>query len=203
MSKLVIPDGYGNFVVRFHRNTNVVKHQSIAVGFKIGTASPALSDLLDGFVGAWTDTGSLNGSQPGAVIADNLNVTVNVGGSMYGSDRPLPWTAGGGSPQLCSSAVSYTVKKHTVFIGKKFRGRLQLPWAVESEVDSQGQITDSVVTAYDTALEVFRLAIDSDATLMSGPYLLHHAASPAPTLIQTLTLRNTVGTVRKRQVVGS
>jgi hypothetical protein len=63
-------------------------------------------------------------------------------------------------------------------------------------------ITSSIVDDYNTALEVFRLALDADATTMTGPYLLHDSAV-SPTLITSLTLRNTVGTVRKRQRVGS
>ena len=191
-----------NFVVRFERSGYSGHQQSFALAMKYGSGAPSFEDLLDGFVTAWTASGSVVEAQPTSVDAVNLNVTLNLSGLLGGADRPDPWVAGGGSPTLCSPAVSYTVKKHTLQIGRKHRGRFQLPWAVESEVSTGGFLDSSLVDDYNAALEVFRLALTSDATLMTGPYLLHDSAE-APTVIGSLKLRNTVGTVRKRQVVGS
>ena len=201
MSDLRIPPDFMNFTARFARTDMGSKVQSFSLAMK-RTGAPTADQILDDFIDAWTAAGSINDAQPTPVTAVNLNCFLNVGGVFFSFDRAAPWTAGGGSPDLCSPAVSYTVKKHTAVAGKKFRGRLQLPWAVESEVFESGSLGVSLVSDYNDALEVFRTALAGAASFDSGPYLLHSDAT-APTLITSLMLRNTVGTVRKRQPVGT
>jgi hypothetical protein len=200
-NQLILPDDYGLFTVRFTRSGYSGHEQTVHIGGRIGT-SPDIGDMLDTFVAAWTDTGSFNDAQPTSITAQNLNLRIRLGGDLFSFDRVNPWAAGGGNPTLLSPAVSYTQKTHTLFAGRRFRGRFQLPWAVESEVSTGGVIDSSVVTAYGLAGEVFRLAFNADATKLRGPYLLHTINGLDPTIINAITCRDTVGTVRRRQVVG-
>jgi len=201
MSGIRVPDQFINFTARFARTDMGSKQQSFSIAMKWDGTSTG-DQILDDFIAAWEFTGSINEAQPTPVTAVNLNAFINDSGVFFSVDRANPWDAGGGSPDLASPAVSYTVKKHTSVAGKAFRGRMQLPWAVESEILESGSLPQVTVDAYNDALAIFKTQLASGAAFDSGPYLLH-SDSTAPTLITSLTLRNTVGTVRRRQPVGT
>src|SRR6185503_21350044 len=120
--ELIIPDGYALFTVRFERDGLPGRNQSFHLGALQGTTLDA-EDMLDVFVESWTVSGSLNEDQPVAILATNLNVRYKDAGVLYSVDRPLPWTAGGGSGNLASPAVSTCIKTHTAQAGRRFRGR--------------------------------------------------------------------------------
>jgi hypothetical protein len=130
-------------------------------------------------------------------------VRYRIGTDLFSHDRLFPWAAGGGSPALCSPAVTYCIKTQTALAGRQFRGRFQLPWAVESEVGEDGVVDGTVVGDYTVAAEVFRNALFSDATKLRAARLLHTRVATAPTTITGMHMRTTVGTVRKRQRVGA
>lgn len=201
-TELIIPNNFALFTARFQRDELAGKYQSFHLGALQGTDQDP-EEMLDQFVAAWTVTGSLNEGQPTSVFCVNLNVRYRIGGLLYSVDRPSPWIAGGGSGNLLSPAVTTCIKTHTAQAGRKFRGRFQMPWASETDVDMGGNIDSGVVAAYTAAAEVFRLGLISDATQLGGAYLLHSSGATAPTLITSMTCRSTVGTVRRRQTVGS
>ncbi len=201
-NQLIIPNDYCLFTIRWERDSVVGKQQSCHVGAHLGT-DLSLSEALDQFTDAWEATGSLVEAQPTPVTATNLNLRARLGDVLYSVDRPFPWAAGGGSPDLMSPAVSYCIKEHTVAAGRRFRGRFQLPWAVESEVDEAGVIDGTVVGSYTVAAEVFRAKLADDATKLRGAVILHSINGLTPTTVTGMQLRTTVGTVRKRQRVGS
>jgi len=200
-NELIIPDDYGLFTVRFARDIDPTKFQSIHLGVLQGSV-PDATLMLDQFVAAWTADGSLNEAQPNDVAAVNLNLRIVISGVLYSFDRADPWDAGGGGGNLLSPAVSTCIKTHTAQAGRKFRGRFQLPWASEDDVDEMGRIDQDVVDAYTAAARVFLDKINDDGTKLRSPYLLHTHAADDPTVIIDMTCRNTVGTVRRRQRVG-
>lgn len=107
----------------------------------------------------------------------------------------IPGEVGGAA---ASSAVCYLGKKITSLGGRAGRGRLYIPGVPESEVGPQGDLDDTWVGNFNTAMAGFMAGLNS-ADL--PPVLLHGADSPlsVPTLIQQIVIDGMVATQRRRQ----
>lgn len=197
---LAIPPGYASVRMDFRRNAES-DLKSVIFGVKSGHTAAAIAVDVDN---AYDAAGSLRSIIPSSLTL--VSVT-----AYKGNDGPLlvgtvnPGTAGtGANDDLCSPAVSFVLKKRTEFAGQRFRGRLMLPFATEAAVDSAGVVSGAKVTAISAAGAVFLTELAIELADAAGMVVLHdeELGPVTPTPVTTLTCRSTVGTVRRRQVIG-
>lgn len=101
------------------------------------------------------------------------------------------------------SNVARIFRLRTALVGRTYRGRIYLPWAVnESLVSEVGVLSTPAVTAGNIAVNSWINNVINDADL-DGLFLLHSppkggGPAPAPTLITSGVSAPVVGTQRRR-----
>lgn len=112
-----------------------------------------------------------------------------------GSVAPV---AGGRAPGAAPPNVATLVQKLTALGGRRNRGRMYLPGAVETDIDNEGLYGTTPLGVLQTAATAFRtqtLALAQVDQLV----LLHEQAPFTPTEITSLVVSRTVATQRRRQ----
>lgn len=126
-------------------------------------------------------------------------VTVKVG--TVNPAAPIVFTfddslGGSGSGAISPPSVAMLANKATLLGGRHGRGRLFLPAPPENQVDNVGALDSTFRGNVQTSLDDLMTNIGTQ--LGGEPYLLHAESSPAPTLIQSITLQGLVATQRRR-----
>lgn len=188
---MYIPPGFAEVTYKWQAVAGYRESMS-SCGFSIASWDEdvaALAALWDDFIPAigWPSTGFSTG------------VIVKVGTSdpsapiTFEAGSPTP---GSGSSTPSSNQVSMLATKRTLLGGRKGRGRMFLPAPLESQVNNTGELDSSYKGNVQDSLDDI---INGTAGMLNGePYLLHTASSPAPTLIQAVTVESIVATQRRR-----
>lgn len=116
---------------------------------------------------------------------------------------PVPANPGTDLTQPDIPQAAVLVRKNTALPGRRFRGRFFLPGIPSQRTLSDGKLQVPDVTAYQTALDAWRAAMEG-AAVINQMVLLHDVGltpTPGPTNITTLSVEQIVTTVEKRKIV--
>ena len=179
-----------------------IQHTAVCVmGYAVGGAAPGQSQF-DAMLAGWAlALGPLYDSEvsfPRAVYIHNRAGTLE------------RWESVGSATGLASTRiieppnVTYLLRKPTGLVGRRFRGRVYLPFAWSDGIDQTGTLTGSNFTALQTAAAAIKTNTVAAPTGMANLALLHSAdppsSAPAPTIISSLAASNRVATQRRRLV---
>lgn len=198
MAGLTIPTGYGMW--QFYMQHAGISHTSVVtLGFQVATPPYTATQSLNA-LNAWST----------ALLAlyDN-EVTFSKVVTLIGNDGPVirfenTSTAQGtrASVVIASPNVTYLLKKSTSYAGRRFRGRMYLPYANAGGVTQTGQLSTAelaILTARAAAIQTGLVAAGPNA---SNLVLLHAesplSATPAPTTVLSLAGEPFVATQRRR-----
>lgn len=199
MPAMIIPNGYAEIGVDFLR-TGGAHLLTITFGVAL-KATPTPAGIQTDVKNAWSFAGSMIGAQPTSMVAQTVHYKALYGGVPLSGTASAGWAAGGGGPTLLPPAVAMVARKQTGIAGRRYRGRLMIPWCAESDSDNNGNIPGATVTAVNGGLAVFLAQLAAAGRAQINGMVLLHSMVLTPTPVTSLTLRTTVGTVRKRQAV--
>lgn len=141
-------------------------------------------------------------------LVDN-GVTLRNPRAVVGQDGgdPLVFTtaqseAGGQARSSTAPALALMISKNTGLGGRKNRGRMYFPWAMDDNaVAENGSVNSTIVNAYTSASANFLDYLggaDSRFSLLDGAVLLHSDLTP-PTPITSMVASPVIRTQRNRQ----
>jgi hypothetical protein len=198
MSELVIPPGFGLWT--FYLQHAGISHTAlVTLGFSVA-APPYTQANNDAAHTAW-----VLAMQP----LWDAEVTFTKTAALIGNDGPLFRfeTTGSGTGSRTAQTVTppqttYLLTKATGLAGRRYRGRMYLPFVSETGTQQTGQLESAestILAARATALET---GLVGGTTGSGGLFLLHSesplSATPDPTLITNLSAGAFVATQRRR-----
>jgi hypothetical protein len=198
VGQLRIPPGFANAHYRFAFAGS--SHQfSFAIAYAATDVIDPLTDVVDLSVAFSDAAGYGMGSVYNAWTFHGVHLIVGQDGpDLVGDfDPALPGT--GGSGTFNPPNTSMLVKKTTLLVGKKYRGRAYVPLIslVEADVDNVGMIDSTVRGVIQGGWNDFITKIGTDVANFERFVLLHEGLT-APTTIETWTVENQVATQRRR-----
>lgn len=112
---------------------------------------------------------------------------------------------GGTSRASIHPGTALLVTKRTARGGRRGKGRMFIPWALSTgEPDEAGIVLTATITAWNTALQLFRAQLSSFSMPMvvlhkpSPPGTEHSSTMGAPDLVTSLVASNLVSSQRRR-----
>lgn len=199
MADLVIPTGYGLWT--FELQHAGVQHTAlVTLGFKVATP-PYTQAQTASALGAFAT---------GMAGIHDTEVTYSRCIALIGNDGPLirfeaAGVATGSRPAvtIMPPNVSYLLRKTTAFSGRRYRGRMFIPFVAQGpgNVAQNGQLSAAelvILTGRGTALMANLVAAGPNASELSLLHAVGESATPSPTPITTLTGDDFVATQRKR-----
>ena len=198
MADLVIPPGFGLWT--FYLQHAGISHTAlVTMGFSV--AAPPYTQannnaMLTDFAGALT------------ALYDS-EVTFSRLTTLIGNDGPpLRFESSGTTvgtrttQSITPPNTTYLLRKTTGFAGRRFRGRMYLPFVSELGTQQTGQLEASELTILTARAAALATAFVGGGTGSGGMYLLHSesplSATPAPTPITSLSAQPFVATQRRR-----
>lgn len=180
----------------------VIMPWQMAGGFRTQVTTQAFAIVgwdpgdIDNLSALWADYIQGSGLPSTSVVHP---VTVRVGTS--DPSAPLVYSGtnfdvGTGANTVIPPNTSVLATKRTLLGGRKGRGRLFLPPPPEGQVNNIGVLDSSYVDGLQDLVDTMMTAMESE--LGGAPYLLHTDPSPAPTLIQSISVEQVVATQRRR-----
>lgn len=132
---------------------------------------------------------------PSAMSLTDVQLWVGPSGSITTVSSTTGPSAGGSANTALPPNCSTVVRKHTATAGRRGRGRMHLPGALEQNVDAWGVVSAAAIVTYNGRLA----SILADHVAAGAPMqLLHSSGSTVPTPITLLDVSTKVGTLRKR-----
>jgi len=198
MADLEIPVGYGLW--QFSMTHATIAHVAVTtVGFKVATP-PYTQGQLVSALAAWATA-----LQP----LHDAEIVYNKAVALIGNDGPAlryettGTTAGSRSTQvILPPNNTYLIKKTTAFAGRRFRGRMYIPYVSTNGVTQTGSLQSAeqtILVARASAILTALVAAGPNASELS---LLHAesalSATPSPTPVAALTAEAVVATQRRR-----
>lgn len=199
MPAIIVPNGYAEIGIDWLRVGGAHLY-TITFGVAL-KATPTPTGIQTDIKNAWTFAGSMNGGQPTSMVAQTVHYKATYGGLPLSGSVSAGWSSGGGGPTMASPAVALVAKKATGLAGRKYRGRLMLPFCAESDIDNNGVVASGTVSGWNAGLVVFLAQLAAAGRAQINGMVLLHSSATTPTPVTALTLRATAGTVRKRQLV--
>lgn len=196
---LVIPDGYGSAAFVF---TGAVGTQPYVttLGVDIGDDGGDHVDTANVLFNAWDLT--MKAETSNALTLDRVTLSIGASGPSGSVDSTTAPQTQGRSGTFGPTAISAIARKSTNVLGRRGRGRMFLPGAVnEAEVGPDGQIIGARRTTLSAALNNFLVILqngNSGLSTLLPPVLLHSDPALAPTLITGFGVSSIVGLVRGR-----
>lgn len=193
---LIIPPGFANVSVPF-RHSQVTRTAFVVFGVEI-TASVATPDeLADRIFG---DIAPIRGRVDNDVTIGPVRVAVGQDGGEPVIGFGTATSAGGRTMSSVTPAIAHLVNKRSGRGGRRGRGFMYLPWAVnEGEVNEAGIINSAANGLMQTALNTTFDNLDGPNPMV----LLHNSEgnTPAgdPTPVTSLVANAVVSTQRRRQ----
>lgn len=198
MADLDIPVGYGH--MQFSMVHATIAHTAICtLGFEILTPpwTQANNDL------------ALADFRASISPLHDAEVTYARLVTLVGNDGPLlrfdsaGTTGGARTTQVITSPnVSYLMRKNTTFAGRRYRGRMYIPFVATNGLTQTGQLTSAELTLLTTAAAALKAALVETANNIASLRVLHSSSplsvTPAPTPISTLSAESFVATQRRR-----
>lgn len=175
-----------------------VRPAYVTFGVDPTDTDPAI--VASSLLGAWNDAGSLNTIMDSQVTM--TQVRVSMGTDAGGGDLVYVLNTsvvGGKSGSSLPPNCALLFKKTTARGGRRGRGRMYLPWALdETLIDETGAIPTPTVTAATAAALVWRLALNSRGC----PLVILHApgktATGAPDPVTSMVADRLIATQRRR-----
>lgn len=199
---LEIPTGYAQVAL-------VLKHDldpdpwMVTFGLDITGVDETSGSVPAKIIEAYTD--SISTSMSNAVTLTEVRFTIgNTGGDPVIVVTPagVPGTISGAMlPQNCAILVA----KNSAVGGRKNRGRFYWPgMLLESGVNAVGAIDSALVVDYATVFSSFLLGVETASTVggdlvpATPMVILHNDAVTDPTAVDSLSVRSTIATQRRR-----
>lgn len=190
------PPGYADCSYEY-RQTGLTRPAYITFGVDPTDTDPAL--IAGSLQAAWAATGSLKSITDSSVTMSAVRVSLGTDGTGDLVTVLATNQAGGMASLTVPPNVAVLIHKSTSRGGRRGRGRMYLPWSVQStQVDEGGQIVGSQVTIITTALGVWKTQL---STLACPLVLLHgpgKTALPAPDPVLSMSTDRLVATQRRR-----
>lgn len=182
----VIQPGFADVSMEF-RHTLMSRSAYITFGVDPTSADPIA--IATAVAAAYTAAGSLRTLVDTDTVLRDITVRLGQDGAppLVGTNQPNSTGQAAGQTSLPPNCA-VLVHKKTALGGRRYRGRLFLPWCIgEGSVDESGVIGSSNVTAMTAALEVWRAALASG----TNPMVILHSTgiSPVPTATPVTSLQ--------------
>jgi hypothetical protein len=128
------------------------------------------------------------------------HVLVGADGGANRWDSSITPVTGNNAGTMSSQQVAVLIRKSTAAAGRRNRGRMFIPGAIESEVDQAGLLTPAAVAAWNSAVLNLRPGntIHTAFGFLDEPVILHDSGSQTPTAITDLSCQSRVATQRRR-----
>jgi len=198
MSELVIPPGFGLWT--FYMQHAGISHTAlVTLGFSVAAPPYTQSNNDASLVAYGTSMAALWDSE----------VTVTRLTTLIGNDGPaLRFESSGAiagsrtTQSITPPQTTYLIRKTTGFAGRRFRGRMYIPFVAELGTQQTGQLETAELTILTARASALFTALVGGSTGSGGLYLLHSesslSATPDPTPITALAAQNFVATQRRR-----
>lgn len=197
MAELVIPPGYGSWSFKFQQ-TGVSGNPLTTLGFKINSTPWTQTNNDD----ALTRFGAIvDGLYPSDVSLIGLTTLVGNDGPLFRfvSVDSIPGTRSNTS--VTPPNTTYLIKKESGFAGRPYRGRMYLPYVLETDTGDDGVLTGTAQTLLDgVAAALLTDMIDTGTGNVSELDILHAEGPtvPDPTPITSFSAERYVATQRRR-----
>lgn len=203
-SELLIPPGFAQLTIPM-RHTGLSRAAAVTFGIEYSEADTPYSGICDWVLQQWGET-------LGATVDSEVQQGPIEGRFGQTGDEPI---AAVGTDTFTSisvdarppAQVALLIKKTTNRGGRRGRGRMFLPWAVnETSVSELGVVEAGTLSDFQDAADGFLLAIGT-ASGEDGPnpmFLLHVQADDqstlpgTPSLVSSLQVQSLVATQRRR-----
>jgi len=198
MANLHIPGGFAQLAFRVSNAT--VGHQcfftlgvDIDPGWTQLEQDQLFTDVATALKPLWDSNVVMTGFH-GLIGSDGgPPLVAEVTGSVAGTAGPK---------SMAPPNVTFLVKKVTPFAGRRFRGRLYLPFVSSTALDENGRLLTGDFTALQTAATALYAVAGKVGNGINNWMLLHTATGVAttetPTLITRFSAENVVATQRRR-----
>lgn len=190
------PPGYADCSYEF-RQTGLTRPAYVTFGVDPTDTDPQL--IAGSLQAAWLATGSMKSIMDSSVTMTAVRVSLGTDGTADLVYVLATNQAGGMASLTVPPNVAVLIHKSTNRGGRRGRGRMYLPWSVQStQVDEGGQIVASQVTIITTAITTWRTQL----TTLGSPLVLLHGpgktAMPAPDPVTSASCDRLVATQRRR-----
>lgn len=198
MSELVIPPGFGLWT--FHLQHAGISHTAlVTMGFSV--AAPPYTQANNNTT--LTDVAAaLAPLYDAEVTFSRLTTLIGNDGPALRFESAGTTTGSRTSQSITPPQTTYLLRKSTAFAGRRFRGRMYLPFVAELGTQQTGQLEASELTILTARAAALSTAFVGGGTGSGGMYLLHSesplSATPAPTPITALSAQSFVATQRRR-----
>jgi hypothetical protein len=193
---LATPPGFSDVSIRFDL-AGMARPAYVTFAVDSSETDPLLTaaDVLN----AWSFTGSINARLDSNVTVSEITVRQGTDGGEDLVGVLSATTVGGRAGTSGPPSVAVLVHKRTARGGRRGRGRMFLPWCLNtSSVSENGVIQTSDVNTIAASCIVFK---DQLAASGSPMVLLHNPGQTAmgpPDLVTTMSVSPLIGTQRRR-----
>jgi hypothetical protein len=198
MADLVIPVGYGLW--NFELTHATIAHKAIVTcGFKVLTPPYTQTDAADALSAFATAMQPLHDNEVtyGRVVAlignDGPAIRYEATGSVQGSRA---------SQVIAPPNVTYLIKKTTSFAGRRYRGRMYIPFVSITGITQTGSLSGAELTILVARASALLTGLVGATPNTSELSILHAESSlsalPAPTPVTALSAEAVVATQRRR-----
>lgn len=197
MADLEIPSGFGLWNLEITHAG--IAHKAITtLGFE-SDGSYAQADN-DAVMTNWVT--ALRPLHDNEVTYGRMVTLLNVGGSLQRFESSGTTTGSRGASTIAPPQNTWLVRKVTGLAGRRYRGRMYIPFISIADVQQTGQLQTAAVTLLATACtSMFTNLIGAGVSVLSLR-LLHASsplsATPSPTAITSLQAQNVCATQRRR-----
>ena len=199
---LLIPEGFAQVTIPL-RYVTMSREAVVTFGVSISVEPDPYPQIADFIFQQWFET--LGGRVDTGVVQGPARMAVGTGTSEH---IQVVGTETNGSARAVATVppnCALLVKKSTNRGGRRGRGRMYIPWAIDdNQIDETGLISSGEVTAAQTAADDFLEELGTAAG-EEGPhpmYLLHESegetAPGSPNLVIGLSVDVIVATQRRR-----
>jgi hypothetical protein len=197
MADLEIPDGFGLWNLELTHAT--IAHKAIVtLGFEeeVIYTDADNTNALAAFAAA---LGPLHDTE---VTYSRLVTLVGVGGQLARFESTGTTTGLRTAQTIYPPNVSYLIRKPTPLAGRRYRGRMYIPFVASNDGSQTGQLTGGALTLLSTAAAALRTNLVTTPAYALSLRLLHAtsplSATPPPTTIPALVASGVVATQRRR-----
>lgn len=198
MADLEIPVGFGLW--SFHMQHVGIAHTAIVtLGFEVDT--PAYSQAEnDAALTAWRT--ALAPMYDNEVLFSRLTTLIGNDGPLIRFESSGVLAGTRAAQSIAPPNVTYLIRKASGFAGRRFRGRMYLPFASEGGIEQTGALTTAELVILTTAAAALEAGMVDPAIGSAGLFLLHSestlSVTPDPTPVLNLVASNFVATQRRR-----
>lgn len=197
---VVIPPGFAQCSIEFWLD-GYPRPAVTTMGVKILGSESAGFNVAETFHGCYV--GRFTALTDNGVTVRNARAVIGQDGADPIIQESSRTNVGGQARSSVAPALALMLSKSTDLGGRKNRGRMYIPWAMDDNaVAENGAISSVIVNAWTTACAGFLEDLsgsESEFEILDGAYILHSDPSTPPTRITKLAPNPTIRTQRNRQ----